>query len=69
MFLIVYLNENGIGGSFAESPIIEMQGSDTYPYRILSPEPDIIAGIIAYWVCRTLFSLVCPHGQMLDGTQ
>ena len=55
IFLIFYLNENGIGGTYAKSPTIKIQVSDTYPYRVISPGPDIVAGILAYWVCGTLF--------------
>lgn len=69
IFLIFYLDENGIGGTYGKSPTIKIQVSGTYPYRVVSPGPDIVAGILAYWVRRTLFFLVCSHGQMLDGTQ
>jgi len=52
-----------------ESPTIKMQVSNNYPYSVLSPGPDIIAGILAYWVRFTLFSSVCPYKHMLDGTE
>jgi hypothetical protein len=55
IFLILYLNEDGNGGTYAESPTIRIQVTDSYPYRVLSPGPDIVAGILAYWVCCTLF--------------
>ena len=50
-------------------PPIKIQLNDSYPYHVLSPGPDIVGGNLAYWVCHTLFSLLCPHEQMLDGTQ
>jgi len=68
MFLILYLNKNGIGGIYSTSPIFKIQISATYPFQVLSPEPDIIAGIIAHWVCCILFYLVCPYKQTLGGT-
>jgi len=61
MFLILHLKENGTGGTYTTSPIFKIQVSATYPFHVLSPEPDIIAGIIVYWVCHTLFYLVYPH--------
>jgi hypothetical protein len=69
IFLILYLNEDGVGGTYAESLTIKIQVSDSYPYRVLSPGPDIVAGILAYWICCTLFSSLYPYEQMLDGTQ
>ena len=69
IFLILYLNEDGDGGMYAESPTIKIQVSDSYPYHVLSPGPDIVAGILAYWVCCTLFSSLCPYERMLVGTQ
>jgi len=50
IFLILYLNEDGNGGSYAESPTIKIQVNDSYPYHVLSPGPDIVAGILAYWM-------------------
>ncbi|KAI9573877.1 hypothetical protein HD554DRAFT_2310459 [Boletus coccyginus] len=69
IFLILYLNEDGTGRTYTESPVIKMRVSDNYPYSVLSPGPDIIAGILAYWVLFTLFSSVCPYERMLDGTE
>jgi len=57
IFLIFYLNENGIGGTYAESPTIKIQVSDTYPYGVISPGPDIVAGILAYWIGRSFVDL------------
>ena len=54
IFLIFYLDKDGIGGMYKKSPIIEICMSDRSPYRILSPGPDIVAGIVGYWVCYTL---------------
>ena len=54
IFLIVYLNENGHGGTYSISPTINIYASDKYPYHVLSPGPDIVAGILAYWVCCIL---------------
>ena len=59
-----YVNENGIGGTYKPSPTIKILVSGTYPYHVLSPGPDILAGILAYWARRTLFSLACPHEPM-----
>jgi len=52
-FLIFYLNENG---TYAKSPTIKIQ--DTYPYGVISPGPDIVAGILAHWVCRRALSFL-----------
>jgi hypothetical protein len=68
-FLIFYLGKDGIGGMYKESPIIKIHVKDDYPYHILPPGPDIVAGIVAYWVCYSLFYFMCPHEQMSDGTQ
>ena len=59
-----YLNENGIGGTYKTSSTIKILVSGTYPYHVLPPGPDIVAGILAYWARRTLFSLACPHEPM-----
>jgi hypothetical protein len=69
IFLIFYLDKDGIGGMYKISPTIKIHVSKSYPYHILSPGPDIVAGIVAYWVCYTLFYFICPHEQMSDGTQ
>lgn len=50
IFLILYLNKDGDGGTYAESPTIKIQVSDTFPYHVISPGPDIVAGILAYWM-------------------
>jgi hypothetical protein len=59
VFLIFYLDKDGIGGTFVKSPIIEIRASNSYPYHILPPGPDIVAGIVTYWVCCALFSFMC----------
>ena len=59
IFLIFYLDKDGIGGTYAKSPIIKIQVGDSYPYCVLSPVPDIVAGILAYWICVTLSFLSC----------
>ncbi|KAJ2919592.1 hypothetical protein MD484_g805, partial [Candolleomyces efflorescens] len=66
IFIILYLNEDGvgIGGTYAASPPIKIQVSESYPFRVLSPGPDIVAGILAYWVC--LISLSFPDFDDLD---
>ena len=70
VFLIFYLDKDGVGGTYAKSPIIKIQVGDNYPHRVLSPGPDIVVGILACWVCVALSSLSCaPHEQMSDGTQ
>ena len=46
IFLILYLNEDGNGGTYAESPTIKIQVSDSYSYRVLSPGPDIVPGLL-----------------------
>ena len=58
-FLILYLNEDGNGGTYSESPTIKIQVSNSYPYRVLSPGPDIVAGILTYWVCCRSFFFLC----------
>ncbi|KAN0128028.1 hypothetical protein V8E53_013051 [Lactarius tabidus] len=50
VFLIFYLDKDGIGGTFVKSPIIEIRASNSYPYHILPPGPDIVAGIVTYWM-------------------
>ncbi|KAF9643708.1 hypothetical protein BDM02DRAFT_1362680 [Thelephora ganbajun] len=57
IFLILYLNEDGIGGTYMQSPPIKMQASDNYPYYVLSPGPDIVAGILAHWMERSFIDL------------
>jgi hypothetical protein len=59
-FLIFYLGKDGIGGMYKESPIIKIHVKDDYPYHILPPGPDIVAGIVAYWVCYSLFLFYVP---------
>ena len=60
IFVILYLNEDGvgIGGTYATSPPIKIQVSESYPFRVLSPGPDIVVGILADWVRRIVFPLV-----------
>ncbi|KAF9642072.1 hypothetical protein BDM02DRAFT_3193961 [Thelephora ganbajun] len=57
IFLVLYLNEDGVGGAYFQSPTIKMQVSSNYPYSVLSPGPDIIAGILAYWVERSFVGI------------
>ncbi|KAF9642126.1 hypothetical protein BDM02DRAFT_3124827 [Thelephora ganbajun] len=57
IFLILYLNEDGGGGTYLQSRPIELQVSSSYPYSVLPPEPDIIAGILAYWMERSFVDL------------
>ena len=56
IFLILYLNKDGNGGTCTESPIIKLPVNDNNPYHVLSLGPHIVGGIMAYWVCCTLFS-------------
>lgn len=69
VFVIFYLDKDGVGGTYKTSPTITIQVNNNYPYHVLSSGPDIVAGIVAYWVCFTLFSFLCPYEQMSDGTQ
>ena len=32
------------------SPTVKLSVSETHPHKVISPEPDIIVGIVAYWV-------------------
>jgi len=57
IFVILDLGEDGNVGTYVRSPIIKIQVSENYPYRVLSPGPDIVTGILAYWVCCTCFLL------------
>ncbi|KAF9005429.1 hypothetical protein BDQ17DRAFT_1353044 [Cyathus striatus] len=50
IFLILYLNESGVGGSFLHSPTIRIQLNRNHPHEVLHPEPDIITGILSYWM-------------------
>jgi hypothetical protein len=69
IFLILYLNKDGEGGTYTESPTVKIQVSESYPYHVLPPGPDIVAGILAYWVSYTLISSASSHEQMLDGAE
>ncbi|KAG6825690.1 hypothetical protein H0H92_002831 [Tricholoma furcatifolium] len=55
MFVILYLREDGDGdgGSFWRSSIYEIETSGTH---VRGHGPDIITGILAYWVC---YSTLC----------
>ncbi|KAG5640967.1 hypothetical protein DXG03_006479 [Asterophora parasitica] len=59
IFSILYLNEDddSQGGTYAESPTIKIQVSDDYPYHVLPPGPDVVAGILAYWMERSFVDL------------
>ncbi|KAF9784373.1 hypothetical protein BJ322DRAFT_844894 [Thelephora terrestris] len=57
IFLIFYLDKDGIGGTYTTTPIIKIQVNDSYPFCILSPGPDIVAGILAYWIDRSFSDL------------
>lgn len=69
VFVIFYLDKDGIGGTYKASPPIRINVGNNYPYHVHSPEPNIVAGIVAYWVCFTHFSFMCSHEKMSDGTQ
>jgi len=57
-FIILHLNEGGSGGTYSESPVIEMRAvKKRYRYRVPSPEPDIIAGVLAHWTARSFVDL------------
>ena len=69
-FIILYLNEDRIGGgTYHTSPIIKIDVTRTYPFQVISPGPDIIAGILAYWVSHTHPSFIFCHKQVSDGAQ
>ncbi|TFK23769.1 hypothetical protein FA15DRAFT_743803, partial [Coprinopsis marcescibilis] len=48
IFIILYINQGGIGGTYATSPTIKIQVSERYPFRVISPGPDIIAGTLFF---------------------
>ncbi|KAF6751296.1 hypothetical protein DFP72DRAFT_968735 [Ephemerocybe angulata] len=50
IFMTLNINQDGIGGTYTMSPKIKIQASESYPFHVLSPEPDIIAGVLAYWI-------------------
>ena len=51
-FIILQLNENGKGGKYMITPEIEISFKNKFPNHVTNREPDIIAGILAHWVCR-----------------
>jgi len=51
-FIILQLNENGRGGKYRISPEIVINFEDKFPNHVANRGPDIIAGVLAHWVCH-----------------
>ena len=55
IFLLVKLNDNYDGATFKQSFVIQLTTLGTLGSQLqLPPEPDLIAGILAYWVSLML---------------
>ena len=78
LFVILSLNEEG--GSYRLAPVLEIPYSRGYPREVISPRPDIITGILLYWVryrpfppvrcieCRRIrLSMVLMHSMTMIG--
>ena len=52
VFIILHLNENGKGGGYWITDETPIGSAYDYLECIESPKPDIVAGILAHWVCR-----------------
>ena len=66
-FIILQLNENGKGGKYTISPEIEIDFENKFPNHVADHGPDIIAGVLAHWVCPCfLFSVGCDHEHDTD---
>jgi len=55
VFLILLLNKNCKGGVYWVTPEVPIGSGCGPSERIEAPEPDILAGILAHWVCLRLF--------------
>ena len=57
-FALLQLNENGRGGRYKLAPKIAIDFERNYPNHVMNHGPDIVAGVLAHWVCRVCFSLL-----------
>ena len=55
LFTILHLNENGRGGGYKVSEKIVINFAPDYPNHVDGNEADIIASILAHWVCHCIF--------------
>jgi hypothetical protein len=54
IFLLIKLNDDYHGASYQQSSMVQL----TTIGRVVTPEPDLIAGILAYWVSLLLISKI-----------
>jgi len=67
VFVILQLDENGKGGGYKISPEIAIDFERNFPNHVSGRGPDIIAGILAHWVCcRLSSSMGCNHEHDTD---
>ena len=55
VFIILGVNEGGKGGVYWVTEEVPIGSGYDCLERIKDPEPDVVAGILAHWVCRHLF--------------
>jgi len=71
IFLILHLNKGGKGGKYMASPTVRIIMDHDITWKVLSPGPDIVAGILADWVCSALSFLsmhsLTNRGQLQNG--
>ena len=66
-FILVKLNENGRGGGYKSSPEIGIDFERDHPHRVMNRGPDIVAGVLAHWVCHCRsISVGCIHKRATD---